>query len=273
MKNASASATPKRSVVQRHKVAKRETINSEFEMCLFANSSAARGAPVLAGFGDIGITPIITTNSLIEKLELEQIGFLSSSKLPPGAVVSGGQARHSIRIYGDSRLVIVISDSKISKDCSASLLVDAILKIAKSLESHLIICTEGVPVETAEKIERKELQFVTTSESLANKLVELNHTPLQEAIVAGITGGLLAECTLIENEESELDICVILAPTCSLYPDVMSSVIIIQLLNELFSFQTCTKSLEDSAKKLEQKANELIGLHKNSSSAMNSLYM
>lgn len=263
---------PKQTFVQKHRVIKRETLNSEFELCLFSNSTQAVGAPILAGFGDIGITPIITTNSMIDKLELKQIGFIRSSRLPPAAVVSGGQARHSIRIYGDENLIIIMSDSKFSKDVSASLLVLALVKVARILKSHLILCAEGVPVETTEKIERKEMQFVTTSERLAQKLMEMNHKPLQEAVVAGITGGLLAECTLREDEH-DLDICVLLAPTCSLYPDVWASVLIIQLLNELFEFQTCTKDLEKSAKKLEKKANEIIGLHQNATSEHQNLYM
>ncbi len=116
--------TPKQSVVVKNKVHKRDSLNSEFDLCLFANSLEAQGAPLLAGFGDIGITPIITTNSIIEKLDLKQIGFLTCHKLPPTAVVSGGQARHSIRIYGDQRLIIVMSDSKVSKECTPALLVE-----------------------------------------------------------------------------------------------------------------------------------------------------
>jgi predicted ATP-grasp superfamily ATP-dependent carboligase len=71
-----------------------------------------------------------------------------------------------------------------------------------------------------------------------NKIDSLGHKVLDNAVVAGISGGLLAECSLLPSFNdggSSPDFCLILAPTCSLYPDVWSSVMIIQLLNSLLN--------------------------------------
>ena len=138
------------------------------------------------------------------------------------------------------------------------------MKIAHLFESKMIYATEGVPVETVERIERKEMQFLTTNAEMGNKIASLGHKVLDNAVVAGISGGLLAECSLLpsQDDSSPLDFCLLLAPTCSLYPDVWSSVMIIQLLNSLLNTSSDTSNLEASARKLEAKANELINIHK-----------
>jgi predicted ATP-grasp superfamily ATP-dependent carboligase len=233
-----------------------------------------KSASILVGFADIGITPIITTSSLIEQLNLPQIGFLKSKTQPPSAIIRSGQPSHSIRIFGNAEIIIVNSDHKFKKQKIVHSLIDSVIKIAHLFESKMIYSTEGVPVETVERIERKEMQFLTTNAEMGDKIASLGHKVLDNAVVAGISGGLLAECSLLpllNDGGSSPDFCLILAPTCSLYPDVWSSVMIIQLLNSLLNTTSDTSNLEASARKLEAKANVLINIHKKP--AHNDLYL
>ena len=256
------------SVIKRNKVALRNQLNNNFELILFEGWESAKGAPLLVGFADIGITPIITTNSLIEQLQLPQIGFLKCLEQAPSATIRGGQPAHSIRVYGNEHIVIIMSDSKVKEDSLASALVGAVIKCVAILGSKMIYSTEGVPVESTEKIERKEMQFLTTDEEISKKLTEIGHKPLTDAVIAGISGGLLAECSLIDVDH-DINYCILLAPTCSLYPDVWSSVLIIQALNSLLTTTTDTSKLESSARKLEAKANEIL----NKKSTVGDLYI
>lgn len=266
-----ATNKPTRKIVSKQTVSIRKKLNERFDIVLFTNYLQSKGAPITIGFGDIGITPIITSNSLIEQLELDYIGVLINNKSPPASVVSGGEAMHPIRIFGNKDIIVIISDSKVESEIAVQL-VDAICLSMEIFESKKILCCEGTPTETTEKMERKELQFVTTCEEIADFLMLKNHKPLQEAVIAGISGGLLAECTAI-HRDYDFDICVFLAPTCSFYPDIWASVLIIQTLSEMLNFNTDTSTLEKNAKKLEDKANELLGIHKSSATMNSSLYM
>eukprot|EP00012_Vannella_robusta_P002732 CAMPEP_0206183790 /NCGR_PEP_ID=MMETSP0166-20121206/843_1 /ASSEMBLY_ACC=CAM_ASM_000260 /TAXON_ID=95228 /ORGANISM="Vannella robusta, Strain DIVA3 518/3/11/1/6" /LENGTH=272 /DNA_ID=CAMNT_0053598703 /DNA_START=371 /DNA_END=1186 /DNA_ORIENTATION=+ len=256
-----------RKVVSKQKVSLRDTLNETFDLVLFSNYEECKGAPLVIGFGDIGITPIITSNSIIEQLELSYIGVLINKQAAPASVITGGQAMHPIRIFGNKEVMVIVADSKMDAKVSVDL-VDSLVKLLPYLESKKVFCCEGAPTETTEKMERKELQFVTTSEETADFLIGLNHKALQEAVIAGISGGVLAECTAI-HANYDFDTCIFLAPTCSFYPDIWASVLIIQTLSEMLQFKTDTSTLEKNAKKLEDKANELMGLHKGSA-AMNS---
>ena len=263
---------PIRKIVPKHKVVSRHDLNENFSIALFANYEECKGAPIVIGFGDIGITPIITSNTLIEQLDLPYVGILINKKAAPASVVSGGQAMHPIRIFGNKSLIVIVADSKIEKSELSIQLVNALVLSLPIFESKRIFCCEGAPTETTEKMERKELQFVTTNEEIADHLLAEEHKPLQEAVIAGISGGLLAECTAIYNNY-DFDICIFLAPTCSFYPDIWAAVLIIRTLSGLLEFSTDTTTLENNAKKLEDKANEILGIHKSSSSMNSSLYM
>lgn len=268
----SSSTTSIQNFISRKKISLSQKLNKYFEVVLFEEWTQSKSAPILVGFADIGITPIITTSSLVEQLNLPQIGFLKSKTQPPSATIRSGQPSHSIRIFGNSNLIIINSDHKIKKQKIVHSLIDSIMKIAHLFESKMIYSTEGVPVETVERIERKEMQFLTTNEELGSKIAAKGHKVLDNAVVAGISGGLLAECSLLPSQQDDsLDFCLLLAPTCSLYPDVWSSVMIIQLLNSLLNTSSDTSNLEASARKLEAKANEIMNSHKKPSH--NDLYL
>ena len=272
--NSNKTNTTIQNFISRKRISHSQKLNNHFEVILFDEWTKCKSASILVGFADIGITPIITTSSLVEQLNLPQIGFLKSKTQPPSAIIRSGQPSHSIRIFGNSELVIINSDHKFKKQKIVHSLIDSVIKLAYLLESKMIYSTEGVPVETVERIERKEMQFLTTNAEMGNKIASLGHKVLDNAVLAGISGGLLAECSLLPSQDgscSSPDFCLILAPTCSLYPDVWSSVMIIQLLNSLLNTTSDTSNLEASARKLEAKANELINIHKKP--AHNDLYL
>ena len=202
--NSKTSTTAVQNFISRKKINLSKKLNKHFEVVLFEEWTKCKSAAILVGFADIGITPIITTSSLVEQLNLPQIGFLKSKTQPPSAIIRSGQPSHSIRIFGNSELIIVNSDHKIKKQKIVHSLIDSVIKLAHLFESKMIYSTEGVPVETVERIERKEMQFLCTNEEMGNKIASLGHKVLDNAVVAGISGGLLAECSLLPSQDDSV---------------------------------------------------------------------
>lgn len=89
------------------------------QILLFDEWPKCKSASILVGFAEIGITPIITTSSLVEQLNLPEIGFLKSKTQTPSAIIRTGQPFHSIRIFGYS--VIINSDHKFKETENRSL--------------------------------------------------------------------------------------------------------------------------------------------------------
>lgn len=227
---------------------------------LFSAAQGVEGAPILTGFPNIGITPVLTVNYLVEDLDLPLIGSMKATSIPPTSIVSSvGQPCHSIRIFGDHRMVIIASELKIPDGMTQDL-VDAIMEVAKYIKASMVYCVEGVPVEKVDSIEREEMQFLTNCHDMASRLLELGHSPLHDAVVSGITGGLLSDCSCVLPDELGINITCLLAPTSSFYPDAWASVMLIKLLNTLSgdSWNSDTSRLEKSAGELESKVKQLL---------------
>lgn len=150
-------------------------------------------------------------------------------------------------------------------------LVKIICAFARKIKSRMLFCVEGVPVEKVEKIERNEMNFLTTSEEFSKKLLELGHKPLHDAVVSGITGGIISEAAMSGSDPFELTS--ILAPTSSFYPDAWSSVMIIRCIDELETGWTSnTSKLENSATELESKVKDLMRSNLKRSGSYSSMY-
>jgi len=254
-----------------HKKTVKETVeHGKVKLFLFSNADV-EGAPVITGFPNIGITPVLTCNYLVEDLDLPLIGGGNAEEMPCNAVISGnGQPSFSIRIFGDKRLVIICSELKIPDNVISDLSRSLIL-FGQKIKSQTLWCVEGVPVEEVDKIEREELQFLTTSQEMSKKLKDLGHKTLHDAVVAGVTGAVLSHAACFGGD---LDFTCILAPTSSFYPDAWASVIFIRLLNSIYDTWTSDLTkLEKSASELENKVKKLLSNNlRRSGSFSNSMY-
>ena len=243
--------------------------NKSYRACIFPDAKKAEGAPVFVGFPNIGITPVLALNFLTQDLDLPLIGTIREQATPTVAVVnSKGQPGPAIRIFGNEKLIIIGSEMKAEGNMKH--LLDTIVAVIKHLKSNLIWCVEGVGVEKIERIDRSKLKYMTSSEELAKRFQEMGHTPFHNAMLAGITGGLIAETSV---SAGDFDIACLLVPSSSLYPDAMSSVVAIKVMAEIQQWKSDPKELESSAKQVEEKVQELIGSSlRKSGSGWSSMY-
>ena len=270
--------------IQRRKVVKKIEINKHFSVSFYENYEHSMGTPLVVGFADIGITPIMVTGFLLDQLQLPLIGAIKSSSLAPSAVVSHSQPSFPMRIYGNNRVTVVTSENKISAEKTPKLsnqLVKVVLGIARALKSKSMWCTEGVPTDKVDI--SRTIQFLSTDNQIAEKLSELGHSPLNAALISGITGGLLAECSEYEESDDDYipDVSVLLSPTASQYPDALTSVTLLKVLQMFIlsgddsesSLEACdTSKLEKNAKEIENKVKEIISPSSNDHGA-SSMYM
>jgi len=156
-------------------------------------------------------------------------------------------------------MVIIASELKIPDGMTQDL-VDAIMGVARFIKSSMLYCVEGVPVEKVDSIEREEMQYLTNCPDMAGRLIELGHKALHDAVVSGITGGILSDSACVFPDEPGLNVTCLLAPTSSFYPDAWASVMLIKLLNTLSgdSWNSDTTRLEKSAGELESKVKQLL---------------
>jgi predicted ATP-grasp superfamily ATP-dependent carboligase len=338
------------------------------------------GAPVLEAFPSIGLVSVIVGKEAVKLLELTLIGIVKSDLFVTSAVVSREQPSHSIRIYGDRRLVVFLCEmtSKFPDEATASI-VDCILDFAHRHKCPMLYSIEGVPksekitLPTGEEIElnlkqasqsgeddeesggggqsdelplvlddtvlakltkreedkvakakpptpstssteqpKKEgekdespkkkraaagkgklarsgsvprkkgkgkgkddeedeeddieevaaelfgdkIHYLTTNIEMAKKLRAMGHIPVVDGIIPGVTGGILAQATLTDE-----DVTAILCPSSSIFPDPDAAVRVLKLLGDLIptlDFKKGWEALEKEGEDLKKLMKSLL---------------
>lgn len=180
---------------------------------------------------NLSLTAMIA-HFIIEQLQLPIIGEIYSRSLKPTCVVERGAASHSVRIYGNKQVVVFISEYDLSEETENDL-SSAILDFAERHKCRLILSCKGLDSEPEKKEkfqikvsknqgedeEEEELDeapqskeellkiideakkkrgdeklyFCTNDKDFAEKMIKMEHKPIQDVIVSGVSAGLLAE--------------------------------------------------------------------------------
>jgi len=227
------------------------------------------GAVILTAFPSTSLASILTGGYLREQLKLPLAGIISSNGFPPRCIIEKGVPSHSVRIFGDKRLVVILCEFKLPSNDLINSLATALLEFADRHKSPMILTIEGLPTSDATD---KKLRFISTDRDLSEKLTADAHEPLDEAVVGGVTGALLAEGVL-----GPIDVSCLLAPTMEAFPDAESAVMVVKVvihyINTLGNdVKIDTAPLESKAGELHSTIENLFANEKNNKRASDAMY-
>eukprot|EP01087_Luapelamoeba_hula_P014059 TRINITY_DN405_c0_g1_i1.p1 TRINITY_DN405_c0_g1~~TRINITY_DN405_c0_g1_i1.p1 ORF type:complete len:333 (+),score=89.71 TRINITY_DN405_c0_g1_i1:133-1131(+) len=243
-----------------NKVCVREFVDADVE-----------GAVIVTGFPSTSLASILTAGYLREQLKLPLIGVISSYAFQPRCIIERGLPSHSVRIFGDKRLVVVLCEFKIPSPELIHTLTEALLDFAERHKSPTVITVEGLP--PSEEKETK-LHFISTDKSLSENLIAGEHKALEEAVVGGVTGALLAEGSLSPT----VGVATLLCPSSSAFPDADSAVTVVKVVNDYLislghdDVNVDLAPLQAKAGELQNTLQSLISQEKETSRANSSIY-
>jgi len=214
------------------------------------------GAPILCGFPTTSLTSVLVSGYTVEQLKLPLVGVITSNKFPPKCVIEKGVPAHPVRIYGDKRIVVIVCEFQMPSHEVTYAVVGAILRFAERHSSPIVIAIEGLPSETVDpnSAEQHEiLHFVSTNMLFADKMAKLGHQPVEEGVISGVTGLLLAEGSL-----SKVDVACLLAPSSSKYPDAYAAVVVVKTLSNYLPTAIDHNPLLDRAQKLQNTVTKFL---------------
>lgn len=272
-------------LIKRKKISLTKTVG-KCHLTLFQSIDSLRNAPIVIGFPNLGVTPILVANYLAEQLSLPVIGAITSPLLEASTVLVDSQPIPPIHILGDARVVVVTSEMKIPEAIEKSL-VEAIIELSKIIGHSTIFCIEGIPHENVESSQRAVVSFASTSETMVSKLHSLNHKPLSEAVITGPTGQMILRSTMedasinpdlssglhdlsIQDSSDRGDgdaaedlpnVTALLVNASSLYPDVSSALVVLHLLDSLLegSLNIDLHIIDEKAAIFERKVRSIMG--------------
>jgi len=141
-------------------------------------------ATLIFGFPDVGLVGVIAASYLVEELNLAEVAYLESKILPPLVVLHDGLPHSSIRIFGNEKILLTISEVPIPVDAVYPVM-DALIEWSKSKNVKMMISLGGIPLQ--DRQDATELKsFAAASSPEALKLAEdKNVEPLTEGYIVG----------------------------------------------------------------------------------------
>lgn len=206
---------------------------------------------IIEGFPGFGLIGTIVTEFLLDHLEVESIGTITSSDLPAMVAIHEGHVVQPIEIFYNEEynmviLHVVTSVAGLEWDMS-----QAVMDLAKQLEAREIISIEGV---SSSSISSDSRTFYYSNVPTKRKIFEQKKVEqLKEGIVMGVTGVLLLKAKMLKQPFS----C-IFTETHSDMPDSKAAARVIEVLDKYLGLNVDPKPLLKQAEKFERKIREIL---------------
>ncbi len=206
---------------------------------------------LIAGFPGPGLVGSISTNYIIEKLNMHQIACVESEYISPGVIYVDGKLRHPFRLYANNEgnVCVIVCEAPIMINGIHSVLGSVIdWAIKNAIQEVLVldgIAVQGIPrsdrqtiilgsTEMDEKIESKNNENLEISTNQRKFPSNFNRNVIDDSnkkyttFIGGIAGGLLSACL-----SYQIPCTAILIPSSSGIPDPEGAAILIESYNSI----------------------------------------
>ncbi len=210
-------------------------------------SRALAGAEktVLIGFPGSGLVGSIALQYLVEQMEFEQIGAITSKYFPPVALMTKGVINAPVRLYEKDHLAAVISDVPIHPAICYEV-ANGIMDWLTQFDVREIVTIAGIITNETEK---RVFGVATSSEVLQR--VEEKTIILPMGSISGVAASLLTEC-----KTRGIPGIGLLGETVNT-PDPRSSAATIEVLNQIYGLNLDIQPLLEQAVEIEAAMSEI----------------
>jgi uncharacterized protein len=202
-----------------------------------------KNVTIIEGFPGFGLIGTIATEFLMEHLQTEKIGIVEMDEIPAMIAIHQNKVIEPLSIHYNKKFnVVLIHAINIGKNMGWKL-ADMINQLAKELSAKEIISLEGVGSPNAEG---GRVFYYSTDGPQVSKKMEGTAAPLNEGIIVGVTGALLAK-------HVETPLVALFAEARQGLPDSKAAAHIIQALDDYLGLDVDVKPLLKQAVLFEKK--------------------
>lgn len=198
------------------------------------------GASVLIGFPGSGLVGTIALQYIVDQLEFEQIGTMTSKFFPPLAMMNKGVINDPVRIYIKNDIAVIVADIPIHPMICYETSRDIIDWLAQ-FKPKEVVTIAGIITNEPEK---RVFGVATTTDALMR--IQEYTLILPIGSISGIASSILTECKARGILGYGL-----LGETVNA-PDPRSSAATIDVLNKLYNLGLDVQPLIEQALEIEQ---------------------
>jgi uncharacterized protein len=218
-----------------------------------------RSPVLIEGFPGLGLVGTISASYLVEKLQMEPLGYITSDQFPPIAAVHGKRPLFPARMYYSAKHNVIVFISEFVIPIGAvNELSDKIYNFARRQKVQRIISLGGIAI----KGEQDTVYAISSLPELSAHLERLPHVELiKEGATTGVTGVLLARGAV-----EKYPVISLLAESQQGYMDPKAAAMVLEALKELVKVDIDTTTLEHEAKRIDNKVKEIVNKAKSAHS-------
>ena len=209
---------------------------------------------LVVGIPEIGLVGTIAATYLVQQLGLEELGFIDSDRMPQVLPVHGTEPKYPIRIYGNGKLCIVISETPLPPRLGYDVTKE-LVDWAKGKGIGVIVGITGLPSELrGQGSDSKPNVFVVTNDK--KQLAALKDPaaqPFEEGVMAGAYAMLMKHCMSARQPNVTF-----LAESHAQFPDPGAAAAVIDVLNRILPIKVDTKELEKEEEEIRVRTRELM---------------
>jgi len=202
---------------------------------------------VFAGFVGAGLVGPLSVGYIIDKLKMEEIGYLRSRYLPPSTVFIQGRLRHPFRLYSNNDGTICAIICEITLPFGLHDIVSTILNWAEKNGSHEIVILDGVAATTHDN-----KAFCAAEEDLCRVMEGNDIKMIPQGFITGVAGGLLNECLVRKIQGVTL-----LVKANDKGPDPLAAATLVKAVNRAYHMDIDTTDLRKEKKRIDADFKEL----------------
>jgi len=195
---------------------------------------------IFAGFVGAGLVGPLSVGHIIDKLKMEEIGYLRSRYLPPSTVFIQGRLRHPFRLYSNNDGTLCAIICEITLPFGLHDIVSTILNWAEKNGSHEIVILDGVAAATHDN-----KAFCAAEEDLCRVMESNDIKMIPQGFITGVVGGLLNECLVRKIQGVTL-----LVKASEKGADPLAAATLVEAVNRAYNMNIDTTDLRKYKKKI-----------------------
>ena len=208
------------------------------------------GGVAICGFSTVGSVGVIATSHLIQSFALKPMGTVMHPKFPAIALIHDSVPKHPVRVYQGEKIGVFTAEIQFPNENDVYFGQTVLEWFTKGGFEKLIVI-DGVVSNDLGIKEESDLWGVASTNSGRKDLDISNIQRIQQGIVSGIAGYLIAE-----GERQGLDVTALLSECNPMYPDARAALVAIEGLSELLDMEIPVNTLLEDARNIEQKVRE-----------------
>ncbi len=219
---------------------------------------------IFAGFVGAGLVGPLSVGYVIDKLQMEEIGYLRSRHLPPSTVFMQGRLRHPFRFYAnnDGTICAIICEITLQMEGLYDI-ISTILDWAEEKGSHEIVILDGVAGATHD-----DKAFCAAEDDLCRVMENNNIEMIPQGFITGVAGGILNECLVRRIQGVTL-----LVRASDKKPDPLAAATLVDAVNRAYQMSIDTTELRKKKKRLGADFKELSDKYTEHKKIDSNMYM